>query len=81
MPVEQYGTTQVRELHFTKGEVHRLVAENAYGRLEKPYDFDYDHPIILVDDSGGIIVRYVQQTVTREARSKLINLSPIKVKP
>jgi hypothetical protein len=76
MPQEAYGTTQVRELRFTRREVEALVMENLHARLSQSYDFDYDRPIIL-HEGEDVIVRFVQRDVTREARPKSVRMAPI----
>ena len=64
---EQFGSTQIKELHFDKREIERIVLDNIIERAGTPYDFDYERPYILYDKNGGLIIRFVQTKVTLES--------------
>lgn len=77
MPTEQFGTSQIKEIRFTKEEVNRLLTENIIQRTSTPYDFDYHRPIIQNLSDGSIIMRYVQEKITEKERLDTLVLKPI----
>lgn len=77
---ELYGSTQVRELKFSKADVTRIVLDHVRHSLNRPYDFDYERPIVIQEPDGGLILRYVQSTITVDRESRLIGLTLEQVK-
>jgi len=77
MPDEAYGTTQIREIRFSAAEVRNILLENLRARAKTPYDFDYDSPIVLDDEDGGYIFRFVQKAVTLERETDRLDFRPM----
>jgi hypothetical protein len=49
-----------------------MVLQHLKQTMDRAYDFDYDRPIIIQGDDGGLILRYVQQTVAVDRESRQI---------
>lgn len=77
MPTEQFGESQIFERRFTRAEMIRIVIESTRLALDGGYDFDYERPIVI-QDGDELILRYFQRTVTREARSRQVDMPSLK---
>lgn len=73
---ESMGDTQVKEIIFSENDVNVILLENIKARMNTPYDFDYDRPIIMrVKDT--IYFRFVQKKITREYEPRTTGMKPI----
>jgi hypothetical protein len=77
MPTELYGDTQVREIKFTRAEMVSMVLQHLKQTMDRAYDFDYDRPIVIQGDDGGLILRYVQSTVAVDRESRQITFQSL----
>lgn len=74
---EQFGTSQIKEMRFSKSEIAQIILENIKARVGTPYDFDYNRPLVIHTDDE-IIFRFVQVRVTTEGEPRNFYLRPIK---
>ena len=78
MPTEAFGTSQIKEIRFTRAEVEDLILENIKSRMGTPYDLDYARPWIVVDvENGDLCFRFAQSKYTREGNAKRAEMKPI----
>ena len=69
---KNYGNTQVREIRFSKADIQKLALENLKERGNTPYDFDYSRPIVIWDDLGNLVFRFVQKQITTDSRTDMV---------
>lgn len=77
MPKEMYGDAQVREIKLTRTELVSIALQHIKLTMDKPYDFDYERPIIMQEPDGGLTLRYVQQTITQDRESRQITFKSL----
>lgn len=74
---KQYAATQVCEITLSRDEVEQIVVENLLARGGDPsYDFSRDHPIVLHEPDGTMIIRFVQAGVVARERERWLSLKP-----
>lgn len=75
MPIEQYGTTSVREIRFSHQDIESLLFENIKERCDKPYNFDYQRPILVWDDANrSVIFRFVEKDITSDSQVRNVRM-------
>ena len=72
--ISLYGKCQVREITFTRKDLITIAHENILNRDSLPYNFDYDNPIILKREDGGIIFRFVTKDITNKEQVEDLSL-------
>lgn len=77
---QRYGTVQVCEFVLSEDDVKRMIAQSIGERCDPSYDFDTKNPLILKQERGGYIVRFVQSKANVDADRGSVWMKPLPFK-